>query len=209
MLAQKPLIQYTIDAAKTSRLDELIVSTDSDEIAAVGNELGANVPFKRPAALATDSAKSIDVAKHSLLTCEEKYRVEFDAIMLLQPTAPFRSTADIDEAIKIVESDPAIDSVISVVDVDAYHPARMKFIENGRLVDPPFCEAHENQNRQELTPMYIRNGAIYLTKKNILLQNSYKGKNCMALVMPSERSVNIDTLKDFDYAEWVLSKYLR
>ena len=103
----------------------------------------------------------------------------------------------------IFENNPVADSVISVVAVDGYHPARMKYIENGRLIDPDFCEAYENQNRQELRPMFIRNGAIYLTKRSALLRNSYKGKNCMAIIMPQNRSVNIDTLHDFDYADWI------
>jgi CMP-N,N'-diacetyllegionaminic acid synthase len=76
-------------------------------------------------------------------------------------------------------------------------------------VDPDFCEAYENQNRQELTPMYIRNGAIYLTRRETLLSHSYKGKKSMALVMPDSRSANIDTLHDFELAEWNYIKYLK
>jgi CMP-N-acetylneuraminic acid synthetase len=208
LLAGKPLIAYSIDAAKHSRLAKVILSTDDEAIKEVALQYGAEVPFTRPAELATDSAKSLDVAKHALMAMEQLDGVQYDAVMLLQPTAPFRSTADIDKAIELLAQHPDADSVISVVDVEGHHPARMKYIENGRLIDPPFCEAYENQNRQELQPMYIRNGAIYLTKRDTLLSGSYKGKMCMALVMLQHRSCNIDTLHDFDYAEWVYNKYL-
>lgn len=208
LLAGKPLISHTIDAALSSVLTKVIVSTDDDAIKRTALKAGVAVPFKRPAELASDTAKSIDVARHALLTMEELDKTTFDAIMLLQPTAPFRTPEDINEAIRILESTPEADSVISVVDVEAHHPARMKYLEGGRLIDPPFCEAYENQNRQELRPMYIRNGAIYLTKRDALLKNSYKGKICMALIMPASRSVNIDTLQDFEYAEWIHSKSL-
>jgi CMP-N-acetylneuraminic acid synthetase len=206
-LAGKPLIVHTINAARASRLTDVIVTTDDEQIASVARTAGALVPFVRPAYLAGDTAKSLDVAIHALQAMEE-HTGPYDAIMLLQPTAPFRTTADINEAIRLLEANPDADSVISVVDVQAHHPARMKYLQDGRLIDPPFAEAYENQNRQELTPMYIRNGAIYLTRRATLLRESYKGKICMALVMPGERSVNIDTLNDFELAEWMYQRYL-
>ena len=201
----KPLIGYTIEAALASKLDRVIVSTDDIEIKEVVNKLGVDTPFCRPEELGSDTAKSIDVAVHALKTMEKIDSVTYDAFMLLQPTTPFRTSQDIDESINML-IETGSDSVISVVDVEAYHPARMKFLQKGKLIDPPYCESYENQNRQELSSMYIRNGAIYLTKRETLLNNSYKGTDCFGLVMPSERSINIDTLTDFEYAEWVSSK---
>jgi CMP-N,N'-diacetyllegionaminic acid synthase len=203
-LAGKPLISYTIDAALASKIDKLVLSTDDSNIAQVAKDKGVEIPFMRQADLASDSAKSIDVVRHALVECEKIFNETYDAIMLLQPTAPFRSTDDINTAIELMSVDSDAHSVISVVDVQAHHPARMKYIENGVLIDPPFVEAYENQNRQELTPMFIRNGAIYLTKREVLLNFSFKGQKSLALVMPLERSVNIDTLSDFEYAEWIL-----
>lgn len=202
-LAGKPLIVHTLEAAHASALAQVIVTTDDPSIAAVARAAGGSVPFIRPAELATDTAKSIDVALHALVAMEKLDAVTFDAIMLLQPTTPFRSTADINQAITLLENNPEADSAISVVDVEAFHPARMKYMEEGRLIDPPFCETYENQNRQELRPMFIRNGAIYLTRRETLLAKSYKGKVCMGLVMPQARSINIDTLHDFEYADWM------
>lgn len=203
VLAGKPLIIHTIEAAMASNLTKVILSTDSPEIAEIGAVSGIEIPFTRPAELASDTAKSIDVAKHALLAMEEIDGVQYDAIMLLQPTTPYRSKEDINEAVRMLTENARADSVISVVDTGGHHPARMKYLKEGFLIDPPFCEAYENQNRQELEPMYIRNGAIYLTRRDTLLSDSYKGKNCLALVMPESRSVNIDTARDFAYADWL------
>lgn len=208
-LAGKPLIAYTIEASVGSKLDKVIVSTDSEEIAGVAKEYGAEVPFIRPAELATDSAKAIPVIQHALEHLREREGESYDAVMMLQPTTPFRRTEDIDEAIDTLNRTGA-DSVISVVDVQGHHPARMKYLsEDGQLIDPDFCEAYENQPRQELQTMYLRNGAIYLTRKETLDQNSFKGKDCRAQIMPDELSVNIDTELDFAYAGWVYDQYFK
>lgn len=207
LLNNKPLIAYTIEAAIESKLDTVIVSTDDQEIADVAKRFGADVPFLRPDNLANDSAKSLPVMLHALNFMEEQSGKNYDAVMMLQPTTPHRTIEDIDKAIDLLEQTNA-DSVISVVDVEGHHPARMKFMEDGKLIDPPYCEAYENQPRQELTPMYIRNGAIYLTKKEVLLANSFKGKDCRALVMPASRSVNIDSVLDFQMAEFLTQTQL-
>jgi CMP-N-acetylneuraminic acid synthetase len=199
-----PLIAYTIKAALNSNLTHVIVSTDSQTIAEIAISYGANVPFLRPDNLATDTASSMPVAIHGLLEMEKLYECQYDAIMLLQPTTPFRTTEDINNAISLL-IEKETDSVISVVDVGGTHPARMKYLKEGLLIDPPFCEEKENQNRQELEPMFIRNGAIYLSKRNVLLKGTYKGDSCAALIMPNNRSVNIDTIFDFEYAEWLKS----
>ena len=186
-------------------LTKIIVSTDHEEIAKTAMQYGAEVPFLRPPELSGDNAASIPVSIHALQQCEKIMNKRFDALMLLQPTTPLRSTQDINDAILIFQ-DQKPDAVISVVDVGAHHPARMKYIHDGMLVDPPFCETTENQNRQELPQMFIRNGAIYLTRRDVLLSGSYKGNRCAALVMPHERSVNIDTAEDFEYAIWVANR---
>jgi CMP-N-acetylneuraminic acid synthetase len=204
----KPLIQYTIEAALKSNLSEVIVSTDDRNIASISADLGANVPFIRPPEFSSDTAQSIDVALHALEFMQEKNVAKYDAVMLLQPTTPFRSFEDINKAIELLNNSSDADSVISVVDVEGHHPARMKFLKDGILVDPPFCEKVENQNRQELDKMYIRNGAVYLTKSDVILNRSYKGSKCLALLMPNSRSINIDTETDFKLAEWILKNEL-
>lgn len=205
LLGGKPLIAYTIEEALKSKLTRVIVSTEDKEIAEVAKAYGADVSFMRPMELATDNASSIHVVQHALKEIETIGNTIYDAIMLLQPTTPFRIANDINEAINKFKSERC-DSVISVVNVGGTHPARMKYIENGVLIDPPFSENYEGQNRQELIPMYIRNGAIYLTRKETILKNSFKGDKSLALTMPELRSVNIDTLEDFEYAQWIFDK---
>ncbi len=205
-LAGKPLIAHTIEAANASRgLTRTIVSTDNAEIAEVARASGADVPFRRPDDLATDSAGAIETMQHALDACEAEEGEAYDALMMLQPTTPFRQTGDIDGAIALFV-EKQCDSVISVVDVEGHHPARMKYMRDGMLIDPPFCEARENQPRQELEAMYIRNGAIYLTRSAVLRANSFKGGRCAGFAMPLERSINIDTLYDFDLAAWIAGR---
>ena len=193
-----PLIQWTIQAALGSNLERVVVSTDDDEIAEISQNLGAEVPFKRPAELSSDQTLSIDVVLHALDVLEE----DFDAVMMLQPTSPFRTSIDIVSAIKIIDD---ASSVISVVPVEGTHPARMKFVEDGVLIDPSFAETIENMPRQDLRPMYIRNGAIYLTRIADLRHRTFKGALSRALIMPKERSINIDTSFDLALARVALS----
>ena len=205
-LSGKPLIEYTIRVAKKSKLDKLIVSTDEQVIIDIAKNLNVEVPFIRPKELASDSAVSIEVAKHALSEMERIDDTEYEALMLLQPTTPFRRTTDIDESIDKLKKQKNAHSVISVTDVQGDHPARMKYLRDGILVDPPFCEKKENQNRQELEAMFIRNGAIYLTKREVLLTNSYKGEICLSHEMPKINSINIDTDLDFKFAEFLLKE---
>jgi len=206
LLAGKPLISYTIEVAANSRLFRTVVSTDDMEIAEISKECGGDVPFLRPAELATDRALAIPVIQHALRTVEELEGSDlYDAVMMLQPTTPFRTSEDINNSIELMNRTGA-DSVISVVDVGSHHPARMKYLEGDRLIDPPFCEEHENQPRQELRPMYLRSGAIYLTRREVLLSGYFKRNDCRALIVPVIRAVNIDTEFDFRYAEWLRSE---
>ena len=203
MFGGRPLIAHAIEAALQSNLDDVIVSTEDDEIAAIATEFGASVPFIRPQELAQDTSNSVGVAIHGLKEMERLQETTYDAVMYLQPTTPFRKCEDINRSLDLLKQAASADSVISVVDVNGYHPARMKYLEKGYLIDPDFCEKEENQNRQELRPMYIRNGAIYLTRRKTLLNVSFKGQKCLAYIMSSENSVNIDTVQDFEYAKWI------
>ena len=122
----RPLINYTIEAAKNSaNLDDFIVTTDSEKIATICRNAGANVPFKRPDDLATDTALAMDTIKHAVLKYEELKSINVDIVVMLQPTSPLRKSEHIDDAIsKFKES--GFDSSISVVNIDASHPLKMK-----------------------------------------------------------------------------------
>ena len=196
-----PLICYSVREATSSSLERTIVTTDSLEIADLAKSCGGDVPFMRPSALAADDTPTLPVILHAL----DELKETFDAVMVLQPTSPLRTAADIDMAISLLAGDYSADSVISVVKVSDHHPARMKILRDGVLYDPPFVENVEGLRRQDLPEYYLRNGAIYLTRTEVLRQQrSFKGSRCLGYLMPDERSVNIDSELDFLLAEAIL-----
>ena len=200
----KPLITYSIEAGqKSEMLTDLIVSTDCNEIKEISEHYGANVPFIRPKRFAHDRALAIPTIQYAVETYEVVVGHGYDYIIMLQPTAPLRSTEDIDNSLKEL-IDQKADSIISVIDVDNYHPMKMKIVRNNLLFDfqePPT----ENPPRQSLPKVFIVNGAIYATKRGILMNNSsFKGVKCLPYFMPMERSINIDNEIDFIVAEYYL-----
>ncbi len=205
LVGGKPLLAYTAEAALASRgLSRVVLSTDDEEIARVGAACGLEVPFLRPEHLARDDTPSLPVVQDVVRRLEDSGQ-RFDAVFTLQPTNPLRLAADIDGAIELLERTGA-DSVISFVDVGERHPARMKYIDaQGRVIDPPFAEAFEGQRRQDLTKLYLRDGSVYLTRRDVLMNdNSFKGVDCRAWLMPVERSCNIDTPFDLFLVERLL-----
>lgn len=204
-LAGRPLLAYTAEAALAApSLARVILSTDDVEIMNVGRACGLEVPWLRPPELSRDDTPSIPVVQHAAKWLLDEGET-FDAVLLLQPTNPLRTTADIEGAAAMLERTGA-DSVISFVDVGEKHPARMKSIDaQGRVGNPPFAEQFEGQRRQDLPKLYLRDGSIYLTRTEVLLnQNSLQGKDCRAWIMPSERSCAIDTPFDLLLAEFLM-----
>jgi len=202
----KPLIAYTIDSALAvrERLHRLIVSTDDAEIAGVAQKYGAEVPFMRPPELGGDRIPMVPVLKHAIQTVEEMDGIKLDWVLLLQPTCPFRAPEDILAALDLAAKG-GCDSVISVVQVLAHHPILMKKIENERLL-PYSIEEVEGTRRQDYTPpAYMRNGCIYLSRReNLMEQNSIWGKVIRPYVMPEDRSVNVDSELDMKLVEFML-----
>lgn len=208
LLAGKPLIAHTIDAALAvrSNLYRIIVSTDDNETAEIARSYGAEVPFIRPAELAEDTSPTLPVVQHAIAFIEQVDQVRFDWILLLQPTTPFRSSGDIKQALRLAQQE-SCDSIISVRQVLAEHPILMKRIENNRLL-PFFMEEKEGTRRQDYLPeAYMRNGAIYLVRRDVVLQNdSLWGESICPLIMPDVRSINIDSLLDFRFAELLVQE---
>lgn len=203
-LAGKPLIAWTIQAAKQSRrLDRAIVSTDDPEIASVAREWGAEVPFMRPPELALDDSPHRDVVLHALDWLESESASPPDYLMLLQPTSPLRTAEDIDRAIALAAEKDA-DSVISVCPTP-HHPYLSKEIaEDGQLLD--FIERPQGYlPRQSLAPAYSLNGAIYLVRRSVLRErDSWYTARTFAYVMPPERSLDIDTPWDLHLVDLIL-----
>jgi CMP-N,N'-diacetyllegionaminic acid synthase len=197
LLGDKPLIAWTIEAARGSRhLDRVVVSTDDDEIAACARAYGAETPFMRPAELATDSAQGIDVVLHAL----EQIR-DADAIVLLQPTSPFRSTEDIDQAVE--NADSTGQPVVSVTE-SPKSPYLSYEIAKGILV-PVLQQRTGATNRQQFPATYTLNGAVYVaTRSALLTHRSFMTATTRAYVMPAERSIDLDAESDWKYAEFLL-----
>ncbi len=203
-----PLVAHTIHAANASKLiTRTIVSTDDDEIASVAKEYGGDVPFIRPEKYATDEAKSIDVVFHALNQCCELFKEQYDYLILLQPTSPFRTSIHIDSAIQMLINDENAESVISVKEVpNECNPFYIyKILDNSYC--QPLIESKEIVRRQEQPKSYVRNGAIYVVKVQNLLQNGslIAAKN-LAYEMDDESSINIDTELDLLVTRTIASK---
>ncbi len=202
-LAGKPLISWSIEAGlQSSWIDELIVNTDSEKIAAVARNSGGKVPFLRPTEQATDSANTMDVLLHTI-NWYEKQDVFFDLIIVLQPTSPLRTGEDIDQAVQNFFKKNA-DCVVSVCMVE-HHPYWTNQLPADGCMDGFLRPEAINTPRQQLPDYYGLNGAVYIAAIPWLKKHkSFFGKKTYAYVMEPERSVDIDTIIDFRLAEILL-----
>ena len=205
-LAGKPLIAWTIKEAKKSKyIDRLIITTDSEVIARISRKEGAETPFLRPFELALDNSSGTDVIQHTL-EWFQKDKSSFDYFIYLQPTSPFRTVKHIDEAIESIMSSKQSNSLISV-SIPSKHPYWMKKINKDGFLES-FIETDKSyNNRQELPNVFAVNGAIYICKWNVFLKDHsfYKG-NCLPFIMDSHSSIDLDTLDDWSFAEYLLNQ---
>lgn len=204
-LGGKPLLRYTFEAAKGSKhFSRVILSSDDLEIIGVAERMGLEVPFIRPVALAADDTSSLKVIQHALNFFALKGK-KFDAVCLLQPTTPFRRKGLIDEAIeKLIAGD--FDSLMTVREVPAEFNPHWVFEEKEEKLRVATGETEIITRRQELPKAYHRDGAIYLTKTEVLLeQNSLYGKNIGFIDTTGDPYVNIDTVQDWEEAERLLT----
>jgi CMP-N,N'-diacetyllegionaminic acid synthase len=199
-IAGKPLIAWTIEAALAARwIDRVVVTTDDEEIAAVSRTAGAEIPFLRPAELAADETPGIAPVFHALEALPS-----YDEVLLLQPTSPLRGASDI-EALLMLARETNAPSVVSVTEPDC-HPAWMfRLGEGGRLARIGGDETAAR--RQDLTPVYALNGAMYFARADWLRETGgFIGPNTLGYVMDAERSIDIDTPLDWRIAEFLLGQ---
>ena len=205
LLDGKPLIAYTIEAAKKSQLiTDLIVSTDDPEIAQIAKDWGADVPFLRPEEISGDNVPMIEVVKHGLNFMEAKDDVQFDYSVTLQPTSPFRLVEDIDKTLQLL-IDTTADSAVTVVEVETgYHPIKMKKMEGPKII-PCFMEEPEGMLRQDYPKIYKRSSAVYAQKRDLIIkQNRFYGDYVVGHIVPQDRSIDIDNQFDWLKAEHML-----
>lgn len=204
LLDGKPLLQYTFGAGRNSKLlSRLILSSDDTAIIEVAELLGLEVPFVRPSHLAQDVTGSLEVVLHALDFLEAKGET-YDAVCLLQPTSPFRKEGLIDAAIEKFSSG-GFDSLISVRQVPENFNPHWIFEEQNGLLKIATGEDEIITRRQELPTAYYRDGAVYLTKTEVLRdQKSLFGKKVGFIDATGEPYVNIDEPSDWKKAEQLL-----
>lgn len=212
LLGGRPLLAYTIDAARESgALARVILSTEDPAIAEAGRSLGCDVPFIRPAELSKDDTPHLPVIQHAAQWMREHSADQPDAVMILQPTSPLRSADDITAAARLLDASGA-DSVVSVTEVSAHaHPMRMLRVDDrghAMLFATGEPVRRRINRRQDLPPAWVMNGAIYACRTSLLFdaEPSLYGDRVAAYVMPAERSVSIDDLEDWAAAERALAR---
>ncbi|MGZ5194877.1 MAG: acylneuraminate cytidylyltransferase family protein [Ramlibacter sp.] len=202
--AGKPLIAHTIEQALACPLiDGVYVSTDDDEIAEVAMRFGAQVPYRRPAELATDQSAKIPAIEH-LVAHLEKQGERIGTVVDLQPTSPLRTQEDLAAAIRLGSD---VELVVSVTEPS--HNPYYSLVElqgDGTL---RVSKSADIVRRQDMPVVYGLNGSIYVWRRDALAKAARDGFWSVAIkpsVMPRERSVDIDDALDFDWAQWL---YLR
>lgn len=202
-LCGKPMIAYTIEAAKLSKyIDRVIVSTDDQNIADIALEYGAEVPFLRPEFLASDTAQAVDNYIYTIERLSKEWGISIEEFVVLQPTSPLRIAEDIDGAIELFLKNKA-DSVISYT--SEAHPVHWhKYIDENKA----FVDIFDTTiaNRQDLKTSYYPNGAVYVFRFSMIKERKYYTNKSYGYIMPRNRSVDIDYKDDFDYVEFLMSK---
>ena len=208
LLHGRPLIAYTIAAAKESlKINDLIISTDDVQIAAAAKALGANVPFMRPADLASDTASKWPVFIHALETYEKLTGKTVDYLVDLDVTVPLKTSADIDGAITMALADPNIDVVIT-----GYEPERNPYFNMMEICEDGFARivkqaAKPIVRRQDAPLVYSLTPATYVVKRSALYNYEHWSKaRCKIYPIPRERAVDIDTELDFKIVEFLMNQ---
>lgn len=198
-----PLLAWTIRVAQQCpRITRLVLSTDDPELAAIARAEGCEVPFVRPAELASDTSGSAEVVLHAL----EQLGTDWDALVLLQPTSPLRQPADLEAALDLHAALLSPASVVSVVEVAAPLPVQYLLQADGTL-QRAHPAAAPISRRQDAQPVLTPNGAIYIVEPQDFAQRpSFVDATTRALVMPRERSLDIDEAADLAYLRYLCSQ---
>lgn len=207
LLGGKPLVAWTIEAArKSALLTRLILSSDSEEIIDVAKGYGVDVPFVRPRSLAGDDTPALPVVQHAVEHISTQDGCAPDIVVLLQPTSPLRRTVHIDESLqRLIDSEA--DSIVSVVKVHHnYSPISEMVLREGYLL--PYVNWEEKNNLRQFKPaFYARNGAIYAFRHRCLVEgNSIYGEKILPYEMAREESIDVDDLFDLEFCEFLLAR---
>ena len=210
LLGDKPLIHHAIQAARQSRfINRVICSTEDEEIKKIAMDCGAEVPFKRPPELATDDIPLIRVTQHAMIMMDE-LGFRSDIVVQLAPTAPFIKPGKLDEGIrKILET--TCDSIVSVNRIGHEHPYRALEVKNGDIISPYLkTKGLQCLQRQDFPELYYRTGGFFIRKRHLLEQWTGEdfclGDDSRAVFLDDIQAVDINTLTDFSYAEFIIER---
>lgn len=204
ILNGKPMIAYTIETAlKSKYITDVIISTDDEKIYKIAIEHGARDTFLRPTELSLDDSLAIDNYIYTIQRLRSEFSYNINEFIVLQPTSPLRRIEDIDGAIELFLEKKA-DSVISYTEES--HPIvwHKNITEEGKFEN---IFPDKIQNRQSSRPTYYPNGAIFIFRAELIESGKYYSDKSYSYIMSSNKSVDIDTLEDFEYAEYLMGKH--
>lgn len=202
----KPLIGWSIEQAYGSKyIDEIIVSTDDKKIADIAVQYKAKVPYLRPKKLALDETPTFDVVEELLENLRKREGDLAEYLILLQPTSPLKTSEDIDKAFELFIKYKQTKALVSISGVDE-NPYQMKILDEAGYIRNFMTNGLDNRRRQDLPIVYKPNGAIYIMKTKVLLEErTFFPDKTIGYIMPKERSIDIDDSIDFKLAEIIIS----
>jgi len=213
LLAGKPLVGWIIDTAKKSKyINRLVVSTDSQEYADIATSIGAEAPYLRPENLAADNSPEFEYVKHMIEWLEDKESYMPDIIVRMMATSPMQTSEDIDKVIEILIENKNADSAVIISEMRQHPYKALKIIEDnmlGKRLVSYFGESGREVtpiDRQSYEKAYVRSNIIACRRETIINTDSLTGDNVKYHIIPQERAIDIDTITDFSFAEYLIEK---
>lgn len=199
----KELVRYSIEAAKQSKLlTHIVVSSDDDMILSIASTYNEVESLRRPDEISGDKALAIAYVEHALNNFEESY----DLVVIIQPSSPLTTGADIDNTIDLLIQTES-DSSVSVCKLDhAIHPVKMKTLSHEDILLPFIEEEKGRMAAHELPELYVRNCSVYVSTIHVIQSGRIIGDKCSGYKMPRERSIDINDPLDLEFAEFLLMK---
>ena len=188
------------------QISSVALTSDSEDLLKMFQGVSGLECIKRPAEISDDKAPAIAYVRHALTLLEHKLSIDYDYVMILQPTSPLRLNEDIVGTIQLMQKHPEADSAVSVMLVDHINnPIKMKVLKGDELI--PFLEPEKGRlAADQLQVLYVRNGAVYLTRRNkIDTFIDVMGNTSVGYPMPAERSIDINEIIDFEIAEYLFN----
>lgn len=209
-LCGKPLIAWSIEAGlKCPYIDEVVVSTDSQEYAEIAQQYGAKVPFLRPKELAQDTTTTFDSIKHTIDYYQFQLNKSFDYIVLLEPTSPLRESFDITQAIHMLFKHQEATSIVGLCKCESQNPVFLITLNQNHLIQPYINKDFTPVRRQDIQNFYFFEGTIYISETSALLsKQSFYHTQTIGYEVPKWKSLEVDDEDDFLMIEAMMKKYI-